>query len=83
MRVVQPGGGLDLAEESLTPERGGELGFQYLDRNLAMVLLVLGEKDDRHSPPTQFAANRVAVSEDSSQAGQRVSRGRLLLHGAK
>jgi hypothetical protein len=59
-----------------------ELGGQNLDRNLARVLLVLGEKDNRHSPTAEFAIDRVAVGEGSSQAGQRVMQERLRLCGA-
>ena len=81
--MVQAGGGFYLAEESLTPERGGELGFQHLDRNFAMVLLVLGEKDNSHPAPAEFAIDRVAVSEDTSQAGQQIRHGRLRLNGTK
>ena len=80
VRMAQPGGGCYLAEESLTPERGGEVGLQYLDRDLAIVLLVLGEKDDPHPPTTEFTPDRVAVGEGGPQAGQRVRHGGLRIH---
>jgi hypothetical protein len=48
-----------------------------------MVLLVLGEKDNSHPAPAEFAIDRVAVSEDTSQAGQQIRHGRLRLNGTK
>jgi len=43
--MVEPRGDLDLAQESLRAEQGGQLGGQDLDRDTAAVLEVLGEKD--------------------------------------
>jgi hypothetical protein len=63
VRVVQPCDGLDLTEESLTPKRGGQLGFQHLDCNFAMVLLVLGEKDDGHAAAPELALEGVRRGE--------------------
>ena len=39
--MLEPRGELDLALEPLGAERGGELGVQHLERDLAVVLVVV------------------------------------------
>ena len=41
--VLQIGGGLDLGQESLASQDGGELGLEHLDRDLAVVAHSEGE----------------------------------------
>ena len=55
VRMVQPGGDVDLAEEPLPADRGGDLGVEDLDRDAAVVLLVLGQVDRGHPAAAQQA----------------------------
>jgi hypothetical protein len=73
MRVLQVGGRLDLGEESLGPHHGGELGLQDLERDLALVLEVVGEVDGRHAALAELALDTVAAFEGRVQAGDRVA----------
>ena len=61
--VLQPGGEPDLAQEALRAERGGELGVQHLERDLAVVLEVVREIDRGHAPAAELALERVAVGQ--------------------
>ena len=54
---------LDLGKEPLAAERGGEVRVQYLDRDVALVLEVVGEVHRRHAARTEFALHAVAVGE--------------------
>ena len=53
------GGDVDLAEEPLAAERGGDLGVEDLDRDAAVVLVVLGQVDRGHPAPAQQARHLV------------------------
>ncbi len=64
--MLEPGGDLDLAEEPLGPERGGQLGPQHLHRDLAVVLDVLGEVHGGHAALPELALEPVAVAESVS-----------------
>ena len=61
--MLQVGGGLDLAQESLGADHGGELGAQHLDRDLAVVLEVVGEVDRGHAARAELALDAVAVGQ--------------------
>ena len=61
-------GRLDLAQEALGAERGGELGAQDLDRDLAVVPEVLGEVDRGHAARAELALDPVAVGERRVEA---------------
>ena len=67
VRVAQGGGGLDLDDEAFGAEDGGEFGFEDLDRDLAIVLQVLGEIDGRHAALAELAEDAVAVGEGEDQ----------------
>ena len=67
--MLQVGGGLDLAEEPLGADHGGELGPQHLDRDLAVVLEVLGEVDGGHAALAELALDAVAVGQRGGEAG--------------
>ena len=56
--MLQPGGDLDLAEEAIAADRGGELGPQHLDRHLPVVPQVLGQIDRGHAAAAQLALER-------------------------
>ena len=62
VRMVEPGGGLDLEEEAVDPEARGELGAQDLHSYWASVLQVPGEEDQGHAAPAQLPLEPVAVS---------------------
>ena len=57
----QPRGELDLAQESLAAERGGEVRMQHLERDVAAVFDVVREIDRRHAADAQLAADPIAV----------------------
>ena len=61
VRVLEVGGGLDLAQEPLGADDRGQLGPQHLDRDLAVVLEVLGEVDGGHAALAELALEAVAV----------------------
>ena len=46
---------LDLAQEPLGAERGGELRAQHLDRDVAVVLEVVREVDGGHAAAPELA----------------------------
>ena len=54
VRVLQVRGGLDLAQKPLGPDDRGQFRAQHLDRDLAMVLQILGEKDGGHAARAQL-----------------------------
>ena len=60
--------GLDLHDEPFGAEHGGELGFQDLDRDLAVVLEVLREIDSRHAALTELLLDLVAAVEGGVEA---------------
>jgi hypothetical protein len=78
VRVLERGGGLDLLDEPLGAEHGGELGFQDLDGDLAVVLQVLCEVDRGHAARAELALDAVAVGEACPEA---VYRHRILTGG--
>jgi hypothetical protein len=61
--VLQRGGDLDLAEEALAAQRGGQLGLEHLEGDAPTVLEVLGEEDDRHAALAELALDAVAVAD--------------------
>jgi len=63
---------LDLAQEPLAAERGGQLGAQHLERDGAAELEVAGEVDRRHPALPQFALDGVALGEGGPQPLQGV-----------
>ncbi len=62
----------DLSQEALGPERGGQLGPQDLDRDLAMVLQVLSEIVRRHPASTDLVLDGVAVREGGFEAVEKL-----------
>ena len=61
--MLQPGGELDLAQEALGAERGGELGVEDLERDRAVVLQVLGEEDGGHAPAPELTLECVTAAQ--------------------
>ena len=66
----------DLLHEPLGAEHGGEFGLQHLERDLALVLEVLGEIHGRHAALPELALDAVAIGqrrrETLCDAAQRV-----------
>ena len=82
--MLEPGGDLDLAEEPLGAERGGELGPENLDGDFSAVPEVGGQVDHGHAALTQLALQRVAVGQRGGELGGEVGHPWSLGgHGAK
>ena len=65
VRVGEPGGDLDLPEKTLRPQGVGQLGLEYLDRHLPLVLDVPREVDRGHAPGTKLPLDVVFVLESN------------------
>ena len=61
--------GLDLLREPIGAERGGELGAQHLDGDLAVVLEVEGKIDGRHPAGAELTLDRVPARESRGETG--------------
>jgi len=68
VRVLETGGGLDLLDEAVATEDGGQLGLEDLDRDLAVVLQVFGEVDRGHAARADLMLDAVAVLEGAGDA---------------
>ena len=76
VRMGQLGGDADLAKEALGAYRSGEFMLQDLDRNLALVLPLLGQVHGRHTTLAEYALDRVAIGERAGERGLRVAHAR-------
>ena len=65
--MLQVGGDLDLFQESLGAEDGGELGAQHFHRHLAVVLDVMREEHRGHATGTEFVFDGVAIREGGGE----------------
>jgi len=72
VRVLEVGGGLDLGEEALGAHHGSELGLEHLERDLALVLEVVGQVDGGHSTLAELTLDSVEALEGPVQAGDGV-----------
>jgi hypothetical protein len=61
VRVVEPRGNLDLAQKTVGAERGGQLGVEDLERNLAIVLQIVGEVNRGHPASAELTLDFVLV----------------------
>jgi hypothetical protein len=68
VRVLECGDRPDLKEKPFGAHGSGQLGFQDLDRDLAVVLQVLGEVDRGHAALAQLALEAVAVGQGGGEA---------------
>ena len=68
VRVVEPGGDLDLGQEPFVAEDGAELGAEDLEGDLAVVLEVGGEVDRGHPAGAELALDAVAVFQRGGEA---------------
>jgi hypothetical protein len=62
-------GELDLEQETLGADLGGDFRAQHLERNLAIVAEIVREEDDRHATFAELAADRVAAGECRFETG--------------
>jgi len=63
--MLQIGRNADLAEKSLHAEHCGEVGVEDLERDRAVVLEIMGEKDSRHATGADAALHGVATVESA------------------
>ena len=61
VRVLEVRGGLDLGQKALGSDDGREFRLEDFERDLALVLDVVGEVDVRHSALTEFTLDGVAA----------------------
>ena len=71
--MLEIGGDFNLFEKPFGAEYSGELWSQHLDRDLALVLEVLGEVHGRHATFTESALDPVAVGESRGESGGHVA----------
>jgi hypothetical protein len=67
VRVLQRGGGLDLDFEPISAEDRGQLRLEDFDRDLAVVLQVMGEIHRRHTANAERALDVIAAGEGSRE----------------
>src|SRR5688500_6483870 len=70
MRVLELGGGLDLAQEALGAQACRQVWSQDLDRNLPVVLQVFGDVYGRHPPRADVTFDAVSVRQRGIQASK-------------
>jgi hypothetical protein len=68
VRVLQVRRGLDLGQEALGAHHRGELGLEDLERDLPLVLQVVGQVDRRHAALAEFALDAIATFQGRVQA---------------
>ena len=83
VRVLQVGGGLDLGQEAFGADDGAEFGAQDLDRDLAVVLDVLGQVHGGHAARAEFALESVAIGERVDELRGNHGHVRVLPGGAR
>ena len=66
--MLKVGGRRDLGEEPVAADDGGELGLEHHERDLAMVLEVLGQVHRGHAARAELALDQVAVGQGRRQA---------------
>ena len=66
--MLQVSGDLDLLEEPLGAQHGGEFGPQHLHRHLAVVFQVFGKVDRGHAARAKLFLDGVAVGEGGLEA---------------
>ena len=66
VRVGEAGRDLDLADEPLGAERGGDVAPEDLDRDAPVLPEVLRQVDRRHSASADLALERIALPENGS-----------------
>ena len=64
---------LDLAEEALGTEGGGQLATEHFDRDGAAMFQVLGQIDRRHAPVAKLPVDPVTIGQSGLQTRQDLS----------
>ena len=72
MRVSKTGYRFDLTQEAVRTNSCGQLRVQDLDRDLAVVLQVLGEEDGRHPAAAELGFDGIPVGEGGLQALEQI-----------
>ena len=80
--MLQVGRGLDLGQEPLGADHGGELGAEHLERDLAVVAEVLGQVDGGHAAGAELALEAVAVGEGGLEAAEQFGHGGFVVGDA-
>ena len=70
--MLEVGGGLDLSEESLRTYHSREFRLEDLERNVAVVLEVLGQVHSGHASLAQLTLDGVTALEGCVQTGDGV-----------
>src|SRR6478672_2047468 len=65
--MAKPRRNLDFLEKSIRSNRADEFRKEHLERHLAVVLSVVRQKDDRHSPAAELAVDRIDVGQGSPE----------------
>ena len=66
--VLKVGRRLDLGQKPLGSDHGSQLGFQDLERNLALVLQVVSQIDRGHAALTELSLDGVAAFQGCIEA---------------
>jgi hypothetical protein len=74
MGVREAGGDRDFAEEACGPERSGDLGAEHLERHLALLLQIAGDKHNRCPTAPELVVYSVAISQRRANAVNQVDR---------
>src|SRR3990172_6607359 len=83
VRMLELGGDLDLTQEPRAADRRAEILLQHLDRDLTVVLEVLGEVHGRHPSRAELALHAISLGEGGGDAGDRLGHSRSGLMGTR
>ena len=65
--MLEPRGDVNLAQEALGAQAGGQLGAQHLEGDLPLMAEVVGEVHRGHAAPPELLQERVAVAQGVSK----------------
>jgi hypothetical protein len=68
--MLEVGGDLDFLQEALRADRGGQIGAEHLEGNLASMPPVPGEVDAGHAALAQLAIDFVTIGESRAELFQ-------------
>ncbi len=68
VRMFEMRGGLDLVEKPLGPDRRGDIPFEHLDRDVALVFEVACEVDRRHAAAAKLSLEPIPRREGEGQS---------------
>ena len=77
--MLQVRGQLDLGQEPLGADHGGELGAEQLEGDPPVVPEVLGQEDGGHAAGADLALDPVTVGQGELEAGLRLGHGARLV----